>query len=374
MKIFWIGLIGLVGLGFSPTWPLNLPLSQNPSPPASQIDESESFWIPQFMRAAPANQSCAAIGPVFGNSFPKFHVHNPEIVWAAPTNQSRAALWIYKVVPQHFSSSAISNLVVMGGFTMKDEQHGHDKITNTNEDTLFFFSKDRICNLTVVPPQGRIEYWNGLVLPNHWDKTNHLVEPVEGLPDETKVEKLGLKLLNQFGIQRDDLAQRTDGHLITFGEKETRGYFDRRSKKYIDDEVIARGIFFNRRIDGVNFAGIGAGGGCQIKFSNHAKIADFRLVWRNLQPYKQYRVASPDEILSYIRDGQAVLTHKNLVNPADVKKLTITDCSPLYMGADGKEAQDLVYPFAQVEAVADLGTSSTNIQLYCPILSTNLIE
>ena len=138
--------------------------------------------------------------------------------------------------------------------------------------------------------------------------------------------------------------------------------------------MIARGIFFNRRIDGVNFAGIGAGGGCQIKFSNHAKIADFRLVWRNLQPYKQYRVASPDEILSYIRDGQAVLTHKNLVNPADVKKLTITDCSPLYMGADGKEAQDLVYPFAQVEAVADLGTSSTNIQLYCPILSTNLIE
>lgn len=191
------------------------------------------------------------------------------------------------------------------------------------------------------------------------------------MPNDAKAEKLGLKFLKQFGIQHADLAQNAKGHLLTFGEKRTRGYFDRRRGKYVDDELIARGIFFNRRIDGVNFAGIGIGSGCEIMFGNHAKIANFKLVWRNLQPYEHRQVACPDEIIRYIRDGQAVMTHKNLVNPADVKRLTITDCSPLYMGAAGEETQDFVYPFAQLEAIASLGDTNENIQLYCPILSTN---
>ncbi|MGA9450974.1 MAG: hypothetical protein WBW41_06480 [Verrucomicrobiia bacterium] len=368
MKKFCIGLIGLAGLAFTPMWP------QFQSP-KFQVEEPETIWA-EIMLAVPTNQphatlSVAADGPVFENSFPKFRVHNPEIIWAAPTNQPHAALWIYKVITQTFSNLAISNLMAMGKFTMSDEQNGHKKISTTNEDTLFFFDKKRGCNLTIVPSQGRIEYWDNYAPANHWDRTNHLWEQVAGLPDETKVKKLGLKFLKQFGIQPADLAQNAKNHLITFGEKQTRGYFDRRRGKYIDDEVTARGIFFDRRIDGVNFAGIGVGGGCEIVYGNHAKIADFKLVWRNLQPYEHHQVASPDEIMQQIREGKAVITHKNLVNPAEIKKLTITDCSSLYKGANGEETQDFVYPFAQIEAVADLGYTNVAVQLYCPILSND---
>jgi hypothetical protein len=63
------------------------------------------------------------------------------------------------------------------------------------------------------------------------------------------------------------------------------------------------------------------------------------------------------------------MTHRSNVNPADVKKITVTELTPFYMGARGEETQDFTYPFAQLEAVADVGTTNTAVQLYCPILS-----
>jgi len=284
-----------------------------------------------------------------------------------------AAIWVYKVVPQHFLVAAISNLMIIGSFTLADERRGHRAISPTNEDTLFFFDKTRGCNLSIIPSKGQITYWNESARPNRWDKTKHENEPVIGVPDEAMAQKLGLKLLGQFGIYRADLAQKANGHLLTFGKRQVRSYFDRAKGTNIENEVIACGVFFNRRLDGINFAGTGIGGGSEIDFSNHAKLAEFNLVWRNLQPYEHHQVASPDEMTQWIREGKAVLTHKNNVNPDEIKKLTIMGMSPLYMGASGEETQDFAYPFVQLEAVADLGGTNANIQLYCPILSTNVI-
>jgi len=75
--------------------------------------------------------------------------------------------------------------------------------------------------------------------------------------------------------------------------------------------------------------------------------------------------------MQFIQNGRAVVTHKNPVNPAMVKKLTIVGCVPLYLGAEGEEKQDVVYPFAELDAIADLGTNTSDVQFYCPILSTN---
>jgi len=302
--------------------------------------------------------------PIFESSFTKFHINNTQITWTAPTNQLCAVLWTYKVVPQVFSEKEISELM-------------HSSLINNKikevREPLHYSNSSNTCSLVVIPAQGYIKYFDEFAPPNHWDSTNHLWERVEGLPNKTKIEQLGLKLLKQFGIKRTELAQNKDSHLITFGENKTRSYFDRRTNKYIDDEVIARGIFFNRRIDGVNFAGIGLGGGCEIEFGNNAKIADFKLVWRNLQRYEHYKVATQDEIKQFIFNGSAVLTHKNYVNPANIRQLTITDISPLYMGANGNEIQNFIYPFAKIEAIADVGNTNQEIELYCPILSTNKV-
>ena len=312
-----------------------------------------------------AGVALATNAPNFGNEFPKFQINNPEITWAA-TNRLRPELWTYKVVPQSFSAKGISVLLHQSCFT--------NRVSANVTEQFSLVNKSNTCTLRIVPSQGWIKYWNESAPANYWDRTNHLWEQVEGLPNEVEVERLGLRLLNQFGIRREDLAQRADGHLITFGSKKSRSYFDRRTQKYIDDEVTARGIFFDRRIDGVDFAGIGLRGGCNIEFGNHEKISEFNLVWRNLQPYENYKVASQNEVIQYIREGKAVLTHKNLVNPAEVKSITITDITPLYMGASGDVSQEFVYPFAQVNGMADLGYTNVDIQLYCPVLSSNIMK
>jgi hypothetical protein len=349
-------LIAFAGLAFTSY----APLPQDTSPP---WQSSETNRLP--VTSAPV------VAPAFDGSFPACVLHGAAVFWAASTHGVPKTLWVYKVVPQHFPFAAISNLMALGSFTFKDEQRGHRDISPTNEDTLFFFDKKRGCNLTIIPSRGEITYWDDSARPNHWDKIRHENEPVLGVPDEATAQKLGLKFLRQFGIRPADLAQIGHGHLLTFGKKQTRSYFDRATGKYIENEVTSCGVFFNRRLDGINFAGTGIGGGAEIDYSNHAKLAEFRLLWRNVQPFERHAIATPDEILQWIRDGKAVMTHKNPVNPGDVKKLTITAISPLYMGASGDETQDFVYPFAQLEAVADLGGTNVNIQLYCPILSVS---
>lgn len=207
-----------------------------------------------------AGVSFAANVPDFGNSFLKFQIStNVELTWAA-TNHLRDNLLTYKVVPQTFSVKGISELLRQGSFT--------NKIT-TGSERLSFVDSSNTCTVQIVPATGWIKFWNEYAPAAHWDKTNHLWEKVDGVPDDSQTEKLGIKFLsNYFGIQWSDLAQKSDGDLITFGEKKTRSYFDRRTQKYIDDEVTARGVFFIRRLDGVGFAGIGNGGGCEIEFGN----------------------------------------------------------------------------------------------------------
>ncbi len=361
-------LLAAAGLAFA-----GGPLPQRPE--QFQVNDSDQPLI-AVVQAALTNRSDAATSttagqPTFDHSLPQFQVHNLEMVWTAPTNQSRAVLWIYKVVPQCFSGAIVSNLMALGSLTVEDGKKWPPKISSTNTEPLLFVNRSNTCTLLMVPSQGRIEYHNEYAPANHWDKANRLHEPVIGLPTDAGVQKQGLKFLNQFGIQRPDLAQKPDGHLITFGTTETRSYFDRGRGKYVDDETISRGVFFNRRIDGINVAGIGIGGGCEIVYGNHAKLAEFKLVWRNLQPYEFRPVASPEEIMQNIREGKAVMTHKNLVNPALIQRLTITDCSLLYTGAAGNVPQDFACPFVQLEAVAKIAGTNASVQLYCPILSTH---
>lgn len=294
-------------------------------------------------------------------SFDSFKVNNPTVHWAA-SNQLKSALWVYKVIPQEFSVKGVNNLLKMGGFT--------NRISNGKQG-ISVVNSSNTCNLVVNPQLGYIRYFDEYAPANHWDRTNHLHEIVKGLPKQKDTERLGVKLLKQFGIYRTDLAQRDDGRLLTFGEQETRSYYDRRKGKPVDDEVFTRGIFFNRRIDGVNFAGMGIGSGCEIQFGNDAKISKFNLVWRNLKPYEQYTVKRSDEIEQSILNGDAMLTHKNFVEGNAVRAITVTEISPLYMGADEMTRQDIVSPFAKIEAVADIGTTNIEIELYCPILTTN---
>jgi len=292
-----------------------------------------------------------------------FKADDSCIIYNAATNQSKGSIWVYKVVPQTFSVKALNYLLKLGDFT-------NNLLVSQG---LSVCNKSNTCTINVILPQGRIKYSNLGAAANRWDKTNHLWQVVQDVPSQDKVEMLGLKFLKHFGITRKDLAQSKKGRLISYGETCTRGYYDRHTKTNIENEITARGIFFTRRVDGVNFTGIGLHGGAYIEFANHGCVSDFKLLWRNLERYECYRIKNSAEIIESIRNGEAVLLNREYVCTAEIKAISINDVVPLYAGADETQNQSFVYPFAKVEATAEFKQTNVALSFFCPILSTNKI-
>ena len=296
-----------------------------------------------------------------------FQPTNFEIAWNAPTNRP-TELWIYKTIPQRFSAGAISNLMFVGSFTELNERKPTNKERAADTNGIVFVSKDESRSLGISPALGWIFY--------HDNRAFDVRDKIEDVPSDATAKKLALKLLDQIGIPRSDLAKNANSsEPLTFWEAGTRGpAYNAKTKETIGtNQIYSRGIFFIRQIDGVNFAGIGVAGGFYVRFVSHEKVSELELVWRNLQQWEKYQVASPDKIIQWIKEGKAVMPVPN-VNPSEIKKLTINQISPLYMGALGGEPQDFTYPFANLSAVAEMGQTNANVQIYCPILSTNIVR
>ncbi|HTS17699.1 MAG TPA: hypothetical protein VMP11_09010 [Verrucomicrobiae bacterium] len=311
----------------------------------------------------------AQMAPALERAGAPFVPANCEVEWSVPTNHLLGPLWVYKTIPQHFPDQAVSNLVALGSFTARDRE----KITDEDlarasaeeramaTDVLAYESEDERRNLVVCPATGYIFYIDQEVDDVHC--------PIEDVPSEAKAQELGLKLFAQFGFSRPEIVNKPNSsEPLAFKEPRNRSHFDREQGKLVKDGVYSRGVFFVREIDGVSFAGIGVAGGFYVRFASHAKVAELELVWRNLQPYKRYQVASPAQILRWIREGKAVMPGPN-VEPGSVKKLTITDISPLYMGELGEKPQEFTHPFANLGTLADTGQTNISVQLYCPILT-----
>lgn len=314
--------------------------------------------------------------PVLNRAGAPFLPVNFEITWSVPTNQPPKSLWVYKTVPQHFSDEAISNLMALCSFTMQDRKARPywEEEPSTKEEwaavanAVAFASKDGSRALGIYPALGYIYYQD--------NRAFDVRDKIEGVPSDAKVKKLALKILDQIGIPRSDLVKKSKGgEPLTFREigTQSRTYHTKTKTTTGKNEIYSRGVFFIRQIDGVSFAGIGVAGGFYVEFVSHAKIRNMELVWRNLQRWEKYQVASPDQIIQWIREGKTVMPAPN-VNPGEIKKLVITQVSPLYMGAFGGETQEFTYPFANVFGIADTGKTNLHVQLYCPILSTNRVE
>jgi hypothetical protein len=316
-----------------------------------------------------AENIVAQPAPSFEHTGRPFVPANCEIVWNVPTNQMPNALWTYKTIPQHFSDKAISNLVALGSFTRRDRKKitAEDFAKLSSEERVAakgligFVNKDETRSLGIFPATGYIHYRDDRAGPAQF-------EAVEDVPSEAEAYELALKLLDQLEIPRSELARKPNSsELLTFKEVGRWGRMYKDDRKRVE-KIKSRGIFFIRQIDGVTFAGIGVGAGAYVNFVSHAKVEQLEVVWRNLQPYKKYEVASPGQIIQWIKDGKAAMPAPN-VNPAEVKKLTITDISPQYMGALGETRQDFTYPFASLGTIAETGETNISVQLYCPILS-----
>jgi len=302
-----------------------------------------------------------------GRAFQPAHL---EIVWSAPTNKQAAALWIYRNIPQDFSARTISNLMTLGAFTLDDKKTLSDEDRAMDKHGIAFANEKEKRYLGISPALGLVEYQD--------QKAEDMTKPIRGLPSEAKVERLALKYLKQIGIPISEFATKSEKGvaLLSFRDQKTRGYFDKANKKFVQ-EVDCRGISFVRRVAGVNFAGIGVAGGFYVSFGNSGRIAKLELVWRKLEPYQRYEIASPEQTVAWIKEGKALMPYP-LMNPdlnaGEISRLTIKDFSPLYKGALADEPEEFTFPFAKLDCVARVGKTNVNLQLYCPILSTNRIK
>jgi hypothetical protein len=208
--------------------------------------------------------------------------------------------------------------------------------------------------LQIVPSEGWIGYLD------QWETK----EPVKNVPSEDEAAKLAIDYLFQLGIDRSQFVSKARVNPVTV--------IQLHQGQESPEEVVRREVVLNRCIDGVEQTV----GSFRITFGNNAKVEAFDLSWRNLQAYESHQLATSNEIIDFIKSGQAVipLPEFDFTQLNQAKKLTVVKITPYYWGEWPSDPQDFVCPFAQLEMTADLGGTNFNFQLRCPILSTNTVR
>ncbi len=292
-------------------------------------------------------RSPAGSAPLVGE---RFVVGGIPVEWQA-TNAYKA-LWVYKVVPQNFSSSVISNAMIACSFKSLNMVNVRNKKVIRFQDHK---REDRVGRfLEISATSGWMQYCDMI------EPTN-VTASVQGVPNADECERLGLDLLLKLGIDRTQLAPgpRLGGSkgilkVLTSGEEHYVG-------------VQTRHIAFIRQIDGFSFTGAGLGAGFWVEFGSDGRLREFELVWRNLLPYELRGVASNEQILEFIKTGRAV--HSADVDLRTARRFTVKSLIPKYLGAPGGEPQEVVYPIASLDVQAEFSTNKLNLEIACPILA-----
>ncbi len=262
-----------------------------------------------------------------------------KVVWAVPANTwpPTNKIWSYKVVPQHFSDAAISNLMILGSFTEKDK-------------TGFGYGSLGTKYLKINPTLGYIEYYDEKAIASPTSAITNVPEPVIGVPDKEESLRLGLKYLHLAGI---DTSQLLNPRWYT----ETRGWINQKTHTEVD-EVQMRAVDFERRIDGLVADGAGI---AYVGFGNNAKVANLKISWRGLEPYKSLdNLVTPKQIVQLLQIGKIPFLPRvrTVWTFGKVKTLTITSVSAYYQMRPGEEPMDFVTPTLQFNALMNNGTTN----------------
>lgn len=286
-----------------------------------------------------------------------------EVVWSAITTNLPNELWVYKTVPQNFSPAVVSNLMTIGGFQWQN-LYKRDRFSASLPDTnLITFRRSE--------PSSRTLYISAAQGWINFHATTDERGPLEGVPSREEAEKLALKYLFLFGIDRSQIADKPRGQSLVTQE----AY--RYHGEMIPAGLAQRGTYLVRIIDGVKMYGTGMQGGFYIEFGNHGIVRNFDLTWRGLLPYEAHPVASGDEIVSEIKNGKGSIPAggtPEATSFSGLKKMTVKKITPYYAGANGREPQEFVTPFAELEITAETVNTNFSFQLHCPILSTNTVK
>jgi len=214
--------------------------------------------------------------------------------------------------------------------------------------------------LWLYPPQGALEYDSQRLTPYG---PTHLAE---GVPPESQLFQLTTNFLPRLGINVSELSGKdrsTEPRFHFFASQVM--YFVNHS--FITN-VESRGVRFRRLVDGMEFNG--DGGNCEIDFGEHGKVVKLSLSWRELEHYRRYAAAPLATVTKWIRDGRGVVfkLSDGILDWPAVKRVTVTEVTPVWLGEQQAESQEFVHPLVRLTANIDTGEAKIAAIIWCPII------
>jgi hypothetical protein len=290
-----------------------------------------------------------------------FRAPDLDISWNAPASTLPSALWVYRVLPSRFSPSVISNMMALGPFTAKDRTNPWQRPPYNNPGTLFFAHPSERKTLGFYP-HGLIEYM---------DELANDINIGEGVPNDAEAVRLGTNYLQQLGIGLSQLAATPNGSELRVWHGNGTAFLSMPNHVIVTN-VHLREVRFIRRLDGVDFDGDGTQGGCAIQFGHHAKVSQITLLWRDLQRDRLDKTATPELLMKWMREGRGAWRASSHewqdINPAWIKKMTVSKVTPYYYGENEMVAQQWVYPFAKLDTTMELCVTNYRLE----VIRTNL--
>ena len=261
--------------------------------------------------------------PFEDNYVEPFYAPQAQIVWAV-TNNLPATARVFKVIPAKFSPTALSNLTAMGG--------------------------------TADPKRGSMNLYR--IADANMSLAN--------VPDQARAYGLGTNILAKLEIPADELM--SDGGKLKAGYSHgTRGRMDKTTRQMIT-EPRSMGIEFRRALDGVECFGQSV----RIQFESQEAITQLEVKWHALLPEATNKVATTEQILSWIKEGRAranpvETTGSRWIKVADIKRVTIRQARLCY-DADSMPKRLFPYLALQVEVEFSPGDVES-VGFFCPIIA-----
>jgi hypothetical protein len=275
---------------------------------------------------------------------------NSEIVWGVNVTNLPNALWVYQVRSGNmFSAPAFSNILSASQLKLINSVpvDPYFKAMDSNFMTLQIMNERGtiLHSLNVAPNMGWVKYSDNFSDPNAL---------LIASPSEKETIELGKHCMFLFGIDRS-----LYNPIPRFMSVSTTTY------KTQTNVITARGVAFSRKIDGI----IEHGSCLYIEFRGKNKILKFELNWRNLVPYKSYPIADTNDILQFIKSGNATwgIAPKQ-GDPSHVQKFTITRFEPIYFSKPPMDKIGFEYPYAELTLQGQVGTNTMQFYLHCPLM------
>jgi hypothetical protein len=293
-----------------------------------------------------------AAGPPLQDFFRPFDGKDCDIVWEAPPHFSRAVK-IFAVVPTHFSSATISNLLELAELTPKNKRRPIQQGVFRGKDVLTYANKEDTRHVDIVPSEGFIVLSRDGVfaaLPKQ--------KPV-GVPSDQEAATLALNLVQKLGLRPSEMPKGPDGKFLPFDVSEGTVLQKDKATGQIVTNIISRTVRINRRIEGIPVSGMA---GISMKFGNEEKLASLNWTWRAIKPAGVCPVPSAAEFVSRIKSGRTFIhpEHERKL----VRKLTVKQVQLYYWENEGSNPQTMIYPFAMLEAEAPQNDRTSKLQIF----------